>query len=168
MYPYTHSRRYDVIVVGVGGMGSATVYQLARRRKRVLGLERYDVPHEMGSSHGHTRIIRLAYYEDPSYVLLLVRAFELWRGLQARAGEQLLHVTGSVDAGPADSWVFKGALQSALEHDLPHEVLTGTELEQRFPGYRLPRETLALLQPEGGDLVPARCIVSYVTAAQAL
>ena len=61
------SARYDVIVLGVGAMGSATVYQLARRGKRVLGLERYDIPHAMGSSHGHTRIIRLAYYEDPSY-----------------------------------------------------------------------------------------------------
>jgi len=167
MYPYAHSRRYDVIVAGVGGMGSAACYYLARRRKRVLGLERYDVPHEMGSSHGHTRIIRLAYYEDPSYVLLLVRAFELWRGIQARAGEQLLHVTGSVDAGPADSWVFKGALRSALEHDLPHQVLTSEELTQRYPGYRLPRELMALFQPDGGFLLPERCIVSYVEAAHA-
>ena len=162
------AKRYNAIVVGVGGVGSPTVYELARRGKRVLGLERFDIPHEMGSSHGYTRIIRLAYYEHPSYVMLLRRAYELWRDIQTRVGEQLLHITGSIDAGPSDSWVFKGSLQSALEHDLPHEVLTGTELEQRFPGYRLPRETLALLQPEGGYLVPERCIVSYVTAAQAL
>jgi sarcosine oxidase len=162
------AKRYNAIVVGVGGVGSPTVYELARRGKRVLGLERFDIPHEMGSSHGYTRIIRLAYYEHPSYVMLLRRAYELWRDIQARVGEQLLHITGSIDAGPSDSWVFKGSLLSALEHDLPHEVLTGTELEQRFPGYRLPRETLALLQPEGGYLVPERCIVSYVTAAQAL
>ena len=77
------SARYDVIVLGVGAMGSATIYQLARRGKRVLGLERYDIPHAMGSSHGHTRIIRLAYYEDPSYVLLLQRSYELWRSIQA-------------------------------------------------------------------------------------
>ena len=80
------SARYDVIVLGVGAMGSATLYQLARRGKRVLGLERYDIPHAMGSSHGHTRIIRLAYYEDPSYVMLLQRSYELWRSIQARAG----------------------------------------------------------------------------------
>src|SRR3712207_7783221 len=73
------SGRYDVIVVGVGGMGSAAAYYLARRGKRVLGLERFGIPHTMGSSHGHTRIIRLAYYEDPSYVVLLRRAYELWR-----------------------------------------------------------------------------------------
>jgi sarcosine oxidase len=162
------AKRYNAIVVGVGGVGSAAVYELAKRGKRVLGLERFDVPHEMGSSHGHTRIIRLAYYEHPSYVMLLRRAYELWREIQGRAGEQLLHITGSIDAGPPDSWVFKGSLQSCLEHDLPHEVLTGRDLAARFPGYRLPFETMAVLQPEGGFLVPERCIVAYVTAAQAL
>ena len=161
------SARYDVIVLGVGAMGSATVYELARRGKRVLGLERYDIPHAMGSSHGHTRIIRLAYYEDPSYVMLLQRSYELWRSIQARAGERLLHITGSVDAGPSNSWVFNGSLQSCLQHELPHQVLTSKELAERFPGYRLPHETLAVLQPEGGFLLPERCIVAYVTAAQA-
>jgi sarcosine oxidase len=162
------AKRYNAIVVGVGGVGSAAVYELAKRGKRVLGLERFDIPHEMGSSHGHTRIIRLAYYEHPSYVMLLRRSYELWREIQERVGEQLLHITGSIDAGPPDSWVFKGSLQSCLEHGLPHEVLTGTQLAERFPGYRLPFETMAVLQPEGGFLVPERCIVSYVTAAQAL
>jgi sarcosine oxidase len=162
------AKRYNAIVVGVGAAGSAAVYELAKRGKRVLGLERFDIPHEMGSSHGHTRIIRLAYYEHPSYVMLLRRSYELWREIQNRVGEQLLHITGSIDAGPADSWVFKGSLQSCLEHDLPHEVLTGRDMAARFPGYRLPFETMAVLQPEGGFLVPERCIVSYVTAAQAL
>jgi sarcosine oxidase len=162
------AKQYHAIVVGVGGAGSPTVYELAKRGKRVLGLERFDIPHDLGSSHGHTRIIRLAYYEHPSYVMLLRRAYELWRDIQQRVGEQLLHITGSLDAGPSDSWVFKGSLQSCLEHSLPHEVLTGVEIGQRYPGYRLPHETLAVLQPEGGFLVPERCIVSYVQAAQAL
>jgi sarcosine oxidase len=162
------SKRYNTIVVGVGAAGSATVFELARRGKRVLGLERFDIPHDMGSSHGHTRIIRLAYYEDPSYVLLLLRSYELWRAIEQRVGERLLHITGSIDAGPPDSWVFKGSLRSAVDHNLPHEVLTGAELSKRFPGYRLPFDTLALLQPEGGFLVPERCIVRYVEAAQAL
>ncbi|MBU6335466.1 MAG: N-methyl-L-tryptophan oxidase [Chloroflexi bacterium] len=162
------AQQFHTIVVGIGGVGSATVYELARRGRRVLGLERFDIPHDMGSSHGYTRIIRLAYYEHPSYVLLLRRAYELWRDLERRAGEPLLHITGSIDAGPADSWVFRGALRSAVEHDLPHEVLTGTELQRRFPGYRLPHDTLALLQPEGGFLTPERCIVNYVLQAQAL
>ncbi|HZF57063.1 MAG TPA: N-methyl-L-tryptophan oxidase [Rubrobacter sp.] len=163
----TYSGRYDAIVVGVGGMGSATSYYLARRGKRVLGLERFGLPHTMGSSHGHTRIIRLAYYEHPSYVLLLKRAYELWREIQDKAGERLLHTTGSIDSGPEDSWVFKGSWESCRLHDLPHEVLTGSELHRRHPGYRLPDDHLALVQPDGGFLAPEKCIVSYVTAAQA-
>ena len=99
----TGERSFDAIVLGVGGMGSATVYQLARRGKRVLGLEQFDIPHALGSSHGVNRIIRLAYYEDPSYVPLLRRAYELWRELEATAGERLLYITGSIDAGPPDS-----------------------------------------------------------------
>jgi sarcosine oxidase len=163
----TYSGRYDAIVVGVGGMGSAASYYLARRGKRVLGLERFGIPHSMGSSHGHTRIIRLAYYEHPSYVLLLRRAYELWREIQEKADERLLHITGSVDSGPEDSWVFKGSWESCRLHDLPHEVLTGSELHRRYPGYRLPDDHLALVQPEGGFLAPEKCIVSYVMAAQA-
>ncbi len=163
-----YGKRYNAIVVGVGAMGSATAYYLARRGQRVLGLERFDIPHTFGSSHGYTRIIRLAYYEHPSYVMLLRRAYELWREIERHAGEPLLHVTGSIDAGPTDSWVFKGSWRSCVEHDLPHEVLTGADLNARFPGYQLPHDTLALFQPEGGFLAPERCIVSYVRAAQAL
>ena len=163
----TYSGRYDAIVVGVGGMGSAASYYLARRGKRVLGLERFGLAHSMGSSHGHTRIIRLAYYEHPSYVLLLKRAYELWREIEQTADERLLHITGSVDAGPEDSWVFKGSWESCRLHDLPHEVLTGSELHRRHPGYRLPDDHLALVQPDGGFLAPEKCIVSYVAAAQA-
>ena len=88
------SEPYDVIVVGVGGLGSAALFHLARRGLRVLGIERFGVPNEQGSSHGVTRIIRLAYYEDPSYVPLLRRAYALWRELEAEAGERLLHITG--------------------------------------------------------------------------
>jgi len=162
------ARRYDVIVLGVGGMGSAAVYQLARRGKRVLGLERFDIPHSMGSSHGVNRIIRLAYYEHPSYVPLLKRAYELWRELQERVGEQLLFITGSIDCGPEGSQIFQGSRASCLEHGLPHEILTGAELNRRFPGYRLPEDHRAVLQPEGGYLLSERCIVAHVTAAQAL
>src|SRR5919197_3614041 len=97
---------YDAIVVGVGGMGSAAVYELARRGLRVLGLERYDIPHDLGSSHGVNRIIRLAYFEHPSYVPLLRRAYELWRELEHEAGERLLYITGSLDAGSPVSQCF--------------------------------------------------------------
>jgi sarcosine oxidase len=162
------TRPFDVIVVGVGGMGSATVYQLARRGMRVLGLERFDIPNDMGSSHGVTRIIRLAYFEHPSYVPLLRRSYELWRELQQAAGETLLHITGSVDAGTRESKVFQGSLRSCALHDLPHEVLTSAELTQRFPGYRLPTDVMAVFQPDGGFLLPERCVAAHVGAAQAL
>jgi sarcosine oxidase len=159
------SARFDAIVVGVGGMGSAALYHLARRGRRVLGLERFDIPHEMGSSHGVTRIIRLAYYEDAAYVPLLRRAYELWRALERDANEKLLYITGSVDAGPG---VFEGSLQSCERHDLPHEILDGRELTRRCPAYRLERETMAVLQPDGGFLLPERCIVAHVQLAHAL
>ncbi len=160
------SKPYDVIVVGLGGMGSATAWQLARRGQRVLGLERFDIPHAMGSSHGVNRIIRLPYYEDPAYVPLLRRAYELWREAEAATGERLLILTGSIDAGPEDGELFQGALTSARMHELPHEVLTGSEVNARFPGYRLPSETRAVFQPEGGFIASERAIVAHCRAAQ--
>ncbi|MBI4419580.1 MAG: N-methyl-L-tryptophan oxidase [Gemmatimonadetes bacterium] len=158
--------RYDAIVVGVGGMGSAALYHLARRGLRVLGLERFAIPHEMGSSHGMTRIIRLAYYEHPDYVPLLQRAYELWRDLERESGKRLLYITGSIDAGPPGSQVFEGSLASCRIHQLAHEVLTSAELTRRFPGYRLPANTMAVLQPEGGFLVPEGCINAHMRLAE--
>ena len=154
-----------MIVIGVGGMGSAAVHHLARRGVRVLGLEQFDIPHDLGSSHGVNRIFRLAYYEHPSYVPLMLRARELWYELEATAGERLVHVTGSVDAGPAEGDVFSGSLQSCRIHGLDHEVLDASALNARFPGYRLSEDTMSLFQPEGGFVLSERCIVAHVEAA---
>jgi sarcosine oxidase len=148
-------------------MGSAALFHLARRGRRVLGLERFDLVHEHGSSHGLTRIIRLAYWEHPTYVALLRRSYELWRELEALAGERLLHITGSIDAGPAGGPVFEGALRSSELHGLAHEVMDGAELQRRFPGYRLPADLRCLYQPEGGFLLPERCNVAHVGQALA-
>jgi sarcosine oxidase len=158
---------YDVIVVGVGGMGSAALHHLASRGRKVLGLERYDIPHGYGSSHGVNRIIRMAYFEDPSYVPLLRRSYELWRRLEAETGERLLVTTGGIDAAPEDHPVFTGSLRSCLQHGLDHEVLTGSEVNLRFPGYRLPPDHMAVYQPEGGYVMSERCIVAHVARAQA-
>jgi sarcosine oxidase len=157
--------RYDVIVAGIGGMGSATCATLAKRGKRVLGLEKFDIPHAMGSSHGVNRIIRLAYYEDPSYVPLLRRAYELWRELETGFGEQLLFLTGSIDASDRDDELVRDSLKSCEIHDLPYELLSGGQLHDRFPAYQLPETHLALLQPDGGFLASERCIVAYTVAA---
>jgi sarcosine oxidase len=156
---------YNAIVLGVGGMGSAALYHLARRGLRVLGLERYNIPHEMGSSHGLTRIIRLAYYEHPAYVPLLRRAYELWRQLEHTVQERLLIITGSIDASTEDGEVFKGSRASCNIHHLPHEVLDAHELNRRFPGYQLPQDIAAVYQPDGGFLLSERSIVAHVTAA---
>ena len=160
--------KYDVIVVGVGGMGSATIYNLAHRGCRVLGLERFDIPHELGSSHGISRIIRLAYAEHPNYVPLLRRAYELWRQLENLTGERLLVITGGIDAGREGSSLVTGSLDSCALHHLPHEVLDAASLKRRFPGYRLPPDMLAVYQADAGFLLPERCIVAYVEAAHRL
>lgn len=156
---------YDVVVVGVGGMGSATVAHLARRGVRVLGLEQYDIPHDRGSSHGLSRIIRLAYFEHPAYVPLLHRAYELWWALERDVQERLLIMTGSLDIGTADSPVFGGALKAARLHHLVHEVLEPEALRRRFPGYGLQAPLLGLYQPQGGLLAAERCIVAHVNTA---
>jgi len=158
---------WDVIIVGAGAMGSAAAYHLAKRGKRVLVLEQFGIGHERGSSHGLTRIIRLAYFEHPSYVPLLRRAFELWRELERASGRVLLHITGSIDAGLPDSRTVRGSLRSCAEHDLPHEVLTAAELRARCPGYALPDDYLAVLQPDGGFLIPEACIEAHIALAKA-
>ena len=158
---------YDVIVIGVGGMGSATCFHLAARGQRVLGLEQFDVPHQLGSSHGVNRIIRLAYAEHPSYVPLLRRAYELWRELEHRTGERLLVVTGGIDAGPEGGALVTGSVRSCQEHTIPHEVLTATETGRRFPGYRLARGVVAVYQADAGFVSAERSVVAHASAALA-
>jgi sarcosine oxidase len=161
----THgAAHYDVVVVGVGGMGSAALYHLARRGKRVLGIERFDVPNELGSSHGLTRIIRQAYFEHPSYVPLVQRAYTLWRELEADAGEELLYITGAVEGGPT---IFEGAVRSSLEHGLQFEEIDGAEVARRFPAFRLPDELPIVYQRDGGFLLPERCIEAHAAGARA-
>lgn len=158
--------RYDVIVVGVGGMGSATVYHLAERGVDVLGLEQYDIPHNEGSSHGITRIIRKPQYEDPTYVPLVRRAYELWEVLEEKTGRDLLYRTGGLDIGPPDSQVYSGSVQSCEAHDIDHQILSADQINERFPGYELPEDHRGVYQPDSGFLVPEQCIIAHVMAAQ--
>lgn len=156
---------YDVVVAGVGGMGSAATAHLADSGLDVLGLERYDVPHGRGSSHGVTRIIRRPQYEDPAYVPLVERSFQLWEQLEATHHRQLLYRVGSVDAGPPGGEIFGGSLRSAEDQGIPHETLTASELADRFPGFDLPAAHRALYQPDGGFLHCEQCTVAHVEAA---
>src|SRR5262245_60651956 len=131
-------------------MGSAAAYHLAKRGQSVVAVEQFEPGHDRGSSHGLSRIIRLAYFEHPSYVPRLRRAFALWRELEGEAATRLLHVTGAIDTGLPGSRVFEGSLESCRLHGLPHEVLTGAEVNARYPGYALPDEFRAVFQPDGG------------------
>ena len=158
---------HDVAVLGVGGMGSAAAYQLARRGLSVVAIERHTPGHDHGSSHGLSRIIRLAYFEHPSYVPLLRRAFTLWRELEDESGERLLHVTGAIDAGLPESRVFEGSLESCRVHGLRHEVLSADQVNQRFPGYHLPAGFSAVFQPDGGFLEPEKSIRACAKLASA-
>jgi sarcosine oxidase len=148
-------------------MGSATAYEFAKRGRRVLALDQFDVPNVLGASVGVTRIIRLAYAEHPKYVPLLRRSYELWRDLQTVANEQLLFITGGIDAGDEFSDTIQGSLTSCREHTLPHEFMSGVDINRRFPGYHLPSEMVAVYQPDGGFLMSERCVVAHVNAALA-
>lgn len=156
---------YDAIVIGVGGMGSAALYHLARRGLRALGIERYDVPNDMGSSGGISRMIRLSYHEHPSYVPLVRRAYELWQQLENGFGQRLLVTTGSLRGGDEGSALFQGSKLACDINHLPYQILAGPEINQRFPGYQLPEDVLAVYQAEGGFLNSERCIIAHVTAA---
>jgi len=159
--------RYDVIVVGVGGMGSAAVYHLAKRGVDVLGIERFDVPHAQGSSHGITRIIRVPQFEDPAYVPLVRRSLDLWKGLEEEHANQLFYETGTLDFGPPDGEVFAGSKESCEVHGIDHAVLTGRDLTERLGGYDVPEEYRAVYQPDGGFLHSEQCIVAHAEAAHA-
>ncbi len=157
---------YDVIVLGLGGMGSAAAYHAARRGARVLGLEQYGVAHDRGSSHGQTRVIRQAYYEGPDYVPLLFRAYDLWHELEREAGVALLTKTGALHLGAPDSDAVAGAALSARTHHIPHEMLSHDEIRRRYPILRPRSDQVALLEYEAGILPPERCVAIHLDLAK--
>ena len=149
-------------------MGSATVYQLARSGCKVLGLEQFTVPHAFGSSHGSTRIIRLAYSEGPRYVPLLRAAYRYWRELEEVSGESILRVTGGLDIGPPGSRIIEGSRRTCLEHGIHFEELDGGEISRRFPGYRLPESLRAIYQAGAGYVRSEVAIRAHAAAARDL
>jgi len=158
-------KKWDAIVVGCGIMGASVSYNLAARGLRVLNLERFGVNHKFGSSHGKTRIIRLAYYEDPRYVPLLRRAFQSWREAEAKSGKRLLQITGGLMIGREDGELVQGVLKSARTHDLPYEVLDPTGAEERFPAFTLGEEHMVVFEPNAGVLFAEECVRAFVGLA---
>src|SRR6185369_12649239 len=161
----TNARRYDVIVVGLGAMGSATLYHLAKRGVRVLGLEQFSLLHDRGSSHGDSRIIRETYFEHPLYVPLVQRAHELWLSLEDASGKTLMTVGGGLMIGPADGTVVTGTLRSARAHNLPHEILSREEVAKRFPAFEITHDVVAVLDPRAGYLDPEACTKAHMDLA---
>lgn len=156
---------FDVIVVGLGSMGSATAYQLARRGVRVLGLEQFDIPHSRGAGHGYSRVIRLAYFEHPDYVPILRRAYDLWRQIEADSGQPILHVTGGVYLGKPDSELIAGSLRSQRLYNIEHEELTHRQLAERYPMFKPPPDYVGMYENAVGFVVPEQAIASHCIEA---
>src|SRR5262245_53637470 len=139
-------------------MGSAAARSLARAGLNVAGCDSRHPPHNSGSSHGESRIIRAAYFEDPIYTPLALRSFDLWRALEVESGASLLRITGGLNIGPHDGMLVSGALASAREHGIAHELLTAAETMQRYPGLHVDDEHVAVFEPTAGVLDPEACV----------
>ncbi|MEP6989863.1 MAG: N-methyl-L-tryptophan oxidase [bacterium] len=157
---------FDALVVGLGAMGSATLAELAARGARVIGVDAFDPPHALGSTHGRSRIIREAYYEHPSYVPLVRRAQECWDELARATGLTLFHRTGGLNIGAAGSGLVRGALASAERHGLAVELLDGKEVTSRFPAYSVPHDMVGVFERNAGVLLPEQCIRAYLGLAR--
>jgi sarcosine oxidase len=164
------NQAHDVIVIGLGGMGSATAWQLSRRGARVLGLEQFAPGHDRGSSHGHTRIIRQAYYEHPAYVPLVRRAFEGWYDLEQRQGVHLLTSCPCLTLGPPAGELVAGVLRSAAEHGLPIESLTAQEVMRRYPAFHVSADAglVGVVEHTAGFLYVDRCVTAMADEARQL
>ena len=159
------SSAYDVIVLGVGAMGSAACHHLASRGARVLGLEQFPLVHDRGSSHGETRIIRQAYFEHPDYVPLLLRTYTHWQQLEQSVGEKLFHQVGLVLSGQADGEAIAGARLSARLHGLPIENLTPDEANRRWPALSFAADHDVVFEPAAGYLRVEACVQQQINQA---
>lgn len=162
------SKTYDCIVLGVGGFGSSTLFHLAERGLKVLGIDRFGIAHDKGSSHGETRMIRKAYFEHPNYVPLLHRSYDEWRRLESISGKQLMHLCGLMSAGEEGSAAISGIRQAAREHNLPIEELDLNEARTRFPGMRFRDNMEVVFEADAGFVEVENCVSAYVEAARNL
>src|SRR5262249_40882896 len=140
-------------------------HHLARRGVKVLGIEQFDIPHNLGSSHGMSRMIRLAYYEHPDYVPLLRRAYELWDELEKQTGQRLLHITGGLYMGEPGSELVAGSTAAAKQHRLEHELLTSEQIASRCPQFKVPANYCGVYESRAGFLLPEKVIAAYARSA---
>jgi sarcosine oxidase len=154
-----------IAIIGLGATGSAALYQLARRGVQVIGIEQYAIGHDRGSSHGPTRIIRLAHYENAAYVPLMRRAYELWGELESAANQKFITTTGIIQIGAADAQIVKDTLIAADKHDLHPEILDARSVMRRHPAFRLPENFQAVWQPDGGFLEAAKALEASLRMA---
>jgi sarcosine oxidase len=155
----------QIAVIGLGATGSAALYQLARRGIRAIGIEQFAIGHDRGSSHGATRIIRLAHYENAAYVPLMRRAYELWRELEGIAKQKFITTTGIIQIGPADAQIIHGTIAAARRHNLQIEVLNASSTMRRYPAFQLPENFQAVWQPDGGFIEAAKALEATVRIA---
>jgi len=158
---------YDVVVVGVGGMGSAAALELARRGRDVLALERFDIPHARGSSHGYSRIVSRSFYDRGEYMPVYDRACERWEDIEDEWGRQVFYRDGSLTTGEPGTEIVSTARRTAERFDVPHERLTPEKARERFPGYRIPDSHEVVFQPTDGFLVPRDGVCACVDLAHA-
>lgn len=159
-------KSYDVIVVGAGGWGSATLYHLARRGLKVCGLEQFALGHDRGSSHGESRVIRMAYFMHPDYVPVLRRAYKLWRDVEAEADARLMTLPGLLCIGEPDGPLIRGLEACYSTHDLPHERWSPAEARRRYPQFRIPDDLACYWDPLGGYLDADGAVRAHQQLAQ--
>ncbi len=161
------SKKYDVIVLGLGGMGTSASYYLTQKKLKVLGLEQFDLAHSKGSSHGKSRLIRKAYFEHPDYVPLLKRSYELWDALIKDSGQEVLKRTGLIIYGPKEGGkVLPGIRQSAALHDLKIEEYSEAECRKKFPKLKVPGDFVGVYEPGAGYLEVEKAVQAYGELAQ--
>lgn len=158
--------RYDAIVLGIGGVGSAALYHLAKRGVRAIGVDRFTPPHDRGSSHGHTRVIRQAYFEHSDYVPLLKDAYKLWHELESNTSRQFFFPIGLIEIGPPDGIVVPGVIGAAEEHGLQVESLSARQITQRWPGLNVGGNLVGVFEPAAGYLRVEDCVQAHVDAAR--
>ncbi len=159
---------YDAIVLGLGGIGSSTLYHFAASGANVLGIEQFQLVHDQGSSHGETRAIRKAYFEHPSYVPLIQRGYENWRKLEERTGKTLLFEQGLMEVGPQGGPLISGLESACQRHALSLEEISAAKFHERFPGFVLPEDCKCLYEPDGGYLLVEDCVAAYCGAAEGI